>query len=246
MRGFLMRAFFVSIATLAFCGFAVPANATTITYSISATVSGKIGAVTFTNALVTVTLLGDTSTIKNETFGGLIPNAKVNVGIGTVNISGIGTATITGCTSTPNCPGPIAIYSFPTPVSFPDLPTAPFVLIGTIDFPPATTDFTGLAAVVSNALLGYELQPSGPISDTPGGVFYPTGLFVHTTRGDLSFTSNFEPGMGPGTFTATAIPEPSSLLSLSSALLLCGHFVFRNRAATKERVKVCVYTRREP
>jgi hypothetical protein len=180
--------------------------------------------------LVTISVTADTSNVVPETFGGLLPSGKVNVGTGIVSIPGVGTATITGCTSTPSCTNSVAIYSTGTPVSFDGLPLLPYVLIGTVDFPPATDNFTGLAAVGSNALLGYGLQTAiSPISGSPGGVFYPTGLFVHTTLGDLSFTSNFEPDMGPGIFTVTTVPEPSSLLLLSTGVWLFVGLASRNR-----------------
>lgn len=145
----------------------------------------------------------------------------VNVGTATVTIPGIGVAAVTGCTSEPTCTNLTAIYSTVTPlVGFVDLPPMPYVIFGTLDFPPATDNFTGLGAVGSTGLAGYDLRTSfGPISGTPGGVFYADNQLLHTTLGDLSFNSNLML-TGSGTFTATIVPEPSSLLMLSSGVIL--------------------------
>jgi hypothetical protein len=221
MRGFI-RISIVVVTAVALCGFACPAKASTIIYTVSGIASGKIGAINFTNALVTVSMTADTTGVTSQTFEGLAPLGVANVGTATVNIPGIGTAAITGCTSTPSCTNSTVIYSSVTPlVGFVFLPPQPYVIFGTVDFPPSTDDFTGLGAVGSTALAGYDLRTSvGPISGTPGGVFYAENELLHTTLGDLSFTSNLTPTMGPGVFTATIVPEPSSLLMLSSGIFL--------------------------
>ena len=59
------------------------ASATPITYAVSGTASGTLGATAFTNDPITISLMGDTS------FVGL------NVGPATVTIDGIGTASFT-------------------------------------------------------------------------------------------------------------------------------------------------------
>ncbi len=153
-----------------------------------------------------------------------------------MNISGIGTAAITGCTSTPSCTGQTAIYSFSVPVSLdPTLPTLPFVVIGTVDFPPPVDGFTGIGAIGTSALLGYDLRkPLGPISGI-GGVGYAQSSLLHTTLGDLVFASNILP-TAQGTFTATTVPEPSSLLLLGMGLAVFAGARFRH-AAKIERLR---------
>ena len=111
---------------------------------------------------------------------------------------------------------PTGIWGFAQPLDDDDLPALPLVIMGTVDDPPLLNSFTGLGAVASDDLLGYLLNTSfGPLTATPGGVFYPVGLSVETDPGNLSFTSNLEPDM-EGTFTATvaAAPEPASVLLL--------------------------------
>src|SRR5580698_3875410 len=72
----------------------VPVQAAPITYSLTTTASGTLGASSFTNALVTVTLSGDTSSIMPGS--GSITGLLVNPGTATVGIAGVGTATFTG------------------------------------------------------------------------------------------------------------------------------------------------------
>ena len=62
------------------------AQATPIMYTDTVTGTGALGAVPFTSALVTISLIGDTSTV----FGDPVPR---DFGSAIVNVSGVGTAT---------------------------------------------------------------------------------------------------------------------------------------------------------
>jgi hypothetical protein len=66
------------------------AGATTITYTESATATGTLGNQSFTRALVTLTLVGDTANVTGAP--GFYSNA---VGTFTVDIAGLGTSTFT-------------------------------------------------------------------------------------------------------------------------------------------------------
>ena len=70
---------------------AAVASAGTITYTEEAFASGTLGTNSFQNALVTLTMIGDTSNVQNM-GGGFFQN----IGTLTVTVGGIGTATFTG------------------------------------------------------------------------------------------------------------------------------------------------------
>jgi hypothetical protein len=73
---------------VALLGCVSPLLATPITYSEAVTATGSLGASAFTNALVTITLTGDTANVTGlGTF--------LNPGVATVAVSGLGTATFT-------------------------------------------------------------------------------------------------------------------------------------------------------
>ena len=211
-----------AVAAVALFGAPRQARADVIVYSISGTASGQIGASTFTNALVTLSLTGNTTGV--VTALGIF----ANTGVATISIAGIGTATITD---------PTAIYASPTPNPLGDLGTFPFVFFGTLDSPPSIDDATGLGGIASNALLGYDLKSAfGPLTTSPAGVGRPLGVIAHTTLGNLTFAQDLAP-TSTGTFRAVIVasPEPSSVvLLMTGGVLLIG--VRARRAPRKQRV----------
>lgn len=206
-----------ALVVAAVMGFAQRAGATPITYTMSGTASGQIGGTPFTNALVTYTGQGDTANIQALSAGGSTVFANP-FSMLTVNISGVGTATITDLSDILDIP-------FALPPN-PEIPSIPIVIFGRLD-PPFTdlTQITGMGAVDSAALAGYDLTAIGPITST-GTVGFIQGCdtlghdpCLHTTLGDLSFTSNgvFSENH---TFTATLqpVPEPATLLLVSGGV----------------------------
>jgi hypothetical protein len=197
-------------------GFANPAGAIPIVYTVSGNASGTIGGTPFSNVLVNVALFSDTSTI--QPIPGF-PPAVANVGTTFIGITGIGLAVVTD---------PTLVFSSVIPIEIDDdFPILPYVVIGTIDHPPNVDEFTGIGGMGSNLLAGYDLTTStGPITTSPGGIGYPPGLIIHTSRGDLMFGANLGP-TNVGTFSATLlpVPEPSTLLSLFAGGLVL--IVFR-------------------
>jgi hypothetical protein len=194
-------------------GSATIAAALPITYSVTSTVSGAVGAQTFSNVLVTVTTTGDTNDIVPRVFdvgGGNTANAFFDPNVTTrVTIPGLGTATVTM---------PTGVLAFPeATASVNGFPTTAYVLIARLDEAFAG-DITGITVTGSDSLLGYGLNSSiGPIPGV-GGIGYPAGDPLSTSLGNLSFTSNIV-STETGTFTATVVPEPSSLFLFSGSLV---------------------------
>lgn len=203
----------IALASAFFC-LASSVLASPVTYNFSGIASGTLGGTAFTNALVQETATGNTTNIVSlmaVVSGNQVSFFAEPVSTVTITIAGLGSTTVTD---------PSAILAVPTPVviesGFPDLP---YVYLGTLDNPPALNSTTGYGGIGSNALLGYNLATSfGPLTASPGGIGYPAGLAIDTSRGSLSFTANIVP-TGQGTFAAT-VPEPGSLLLLGGGLAL--------------------------
>ena len=175
-----------------------PALAETIKYEVDTTVTGTLGSSSFTNAPVSLTLIGDTST---KIF---LAGHAVVFGTAVVNIFGVGTATLLGITD--------VVYNPPDPT--------PFVTIEHEDNPPDPTSGTGILGIIDSSLLGYNLTaPFGPLTSAGGpasGSHVPT--FFPTNLGDLHF--DYGSGSGIATFSATVVPEPSSISLVGSVLAI--------------------------
>jgi PEP-CTERM motif len=207
-----------AVLIVALFGFVPCAHAAPITYVQTGTASGTLGATPFNDAFVTMTLTGDTNNVVPELFGAFnCPFCYVNEGTVTIDIPGVGTATVTD---------PSGVWVFGQPVDIDDDPTTPelpAVVIGTVDDPPATDSFTGIGGTGSMALLGYDLTtPIGPVSSVLlGGVGYPPALFLNTDLGVLRFRENLTSDPD-GTFTATVgvaeVPEPATLFLFGSGV----------------------------
>jgi hypothetical protein len=225
-----MRSIVASVGlALTLVASAAQVDAAPITYEFSGTGSGAIGGTPFTDADVVYTGTADTGDVVTISFMGFTFYA-VGLDLLTVDIAGIGTATITDLSK---------IMGIPEAIVDPDgdIPPLPGLMLMRIDDPSDVSDMetgTGMAALFSNSLTGYDLKTSiGPISDL-GGVGFPESCgtpghdpCIQTSLGDLRFRHNIE---GEGTFQATVeavpVPEPSTLLLMGSGLAI---FVRRSR-----------------
>jgi hypothetical protein len=150
-----------------------------IIYTEQAIASGTLGGTTFTDALITLMLDGDTGHVTGGS--GFFTNT---VGTFTVNVSGIGTATFTD-----------SMDVFDNQLFAP--PAAGFGLLGG----------GSVLDTFNTQFASYDLTTSiGPIS---GASFIRSDLVFGTTLGNLNIVS-----AGNSTFTASTVPEPSSLIPL--------------------------------
>ena len=184
-------------------------DASPITYSITTTATGTLGASIFTNASITLTLTGNTSGV---TAGpGQLSVALINPGTATVTIGGLGSATITDSVE--------IVSDFNATL----LGQPGVVIVDTTNGGPM--DPTGILWTLSPTLLGYNLQTAiGPVAGT-GGVANqgPVDGFFSTGRGNLQFAAGQGGGTGTSTFTASTVPEPGALALVvaSFAMILC-------------------------
>jgi hypothetical protein len=193
------------LTTIGILGWAAPTHASPITYTEKSIASGTLGGTTFTDALVTVTLVGDTSDVFQ-----VIPGLFGNIGTPTLTIAGLGSATF-------NDPNGYVAYAGPAVDAD---GTFPFFIIAQASAPggAATGNVTHILGIEDNSLTGYDLQSSfDPLTATGFGVVH--GESYSTSAGLLVF--DIDGGGDPVTFTAevSPVPEPSSL-----SLLAVGSF----------------------
>ncbi len=171
-------------------------QAAPITYTLTTTASGTLGASTFTNATVTVTLSGDTSGIAV----GPAPNTNflVNPGNASVTIGGLGTATFTD---------PIIMVSSYNGL-FSDGTSAVLILDNATG--------TGILLQEGTVFSGYGLGVMAPVTGTGGVASGSHAVQVFpTTKGNMTWAVG--QALGTSTFTAstTATTAPGTTTNIT-------------------------------
>ncbi len=184
---------------------ATPSQADPITYTETATGTGCFGSgittcttPNFTNALVTITLTGDTNTVTNP-VSGIFENIGA-AGTVTLAVAGLGSATFTDQVA--------AFVNQSTTVNGQPASLAGFYDLG-VGLDPLDTN--------NSAFASYNLQSFiGPIAGSPGLVafneLFPTsaGEFVLTSASGTTFTAAAPaavpaPGIGSDIFTGIGV-----------------------------------------
>ena len=203
-----MKRIVLTLVTVSLFGWVNPVRATPITYVETGTASGTLGVLgAFTNALVTVTLTGDTSNVTPGP-GGLSVFLVNPASSAIVRVAGLGTATLNNPFGYEMVSSYLASPVFGSSV----------VLVAQLDNALGTS-FTGLIGQIDPAFFGYDLRRSfGPQSGlntdplVQGGSLSSLTVLYPTNMGVLRFTT----APVTSTLTATAVPEPPSILLLGT------------------------------
>jgi hypothetical protein len=161
---------------------AIPAHASPIIYIEQFVGSGSLGGTSFTNALVTITLDGDTATVTGSPGG-----FEQEFGSAFVVVSG----------------SPVAEFTDPSMDAF-DNPSVPAAGISDV------TKNLLIMDTINTAFLTYDFRsPIGPVT---GPANFNSGAVFPTTAGDFFITSVAEgTSRFSAKFPASPVPEPATI-----------------------------------
>jgi len=185
------------------------AHASTLTFTQSATATGSLGGVSFTNALLTITLSDVYSTGISNCQGG-INNCSFAHGTAILTVSGVGTATLTDpvIDAYVNRTGGIGGVG------------AAGIADETLNNPSGNAIFNTTSSVFHTYYLDV---PIGPIT---GAVAYINAFAIPTTLGDLRITSILD---RTSTFTVAETPLPAALPLFATGLGALGLLGWRRK-----------------
>jgi hypothetical protein len=167
-----------------------PALAVPITYTEDATATGSLGGVAFTDAMVTLTMINDTTNVTNPS-----PGLFLNIGTATVSVNGdtpvAFTDSIAVFSNQTVSVGGFADVSFATPLDILDTTNAAF----------AAYDLKSFIGPLSGSPANIDFNVSFPTAD---GAFILTALAGPAS----TFTATATPG----------VPEPGMLSLFGAAL----------------------------
>jgi hypothetical protein len=169
-----MKRLALTMFTVALIGWVMPVQATPITYTETSVASGVLDATAFFNELVTITVIGDTST----QFG-TDPYYYVN-GAATVTVSGVRSDTITDIIDAADHQGAELAYIYDR--------TQNSIILGTFNPAFLTYDLTSPIGPFS----GLSFQMGLPIFPTTSGNF-----FLAEPSADSTFTAVESPAPVP-------------------------------------------------
>jgi hypothetical protein len=179
------------LSCVALAALSATASAAVMTYTQTATLSGTLGGISFTDAAVTFRMTADTANIQTALLGD--SPSWTNAGVTTIDIAGFETATFNG--------SDFGVFA----ADF-----SAFAPLGTVGFTNLTNDI-GIAFFFQGDDPSYSLATAGTF--TGAGDYQDTPF--STTLGDLVLSGI----SGNSTFTAAAVPEPSAFALLGLGAL---------------------------